>query len=81
MRDFKKVTKEEFDAFIKAYPRELEVRFVKVFPRKMTKPMYIKMLTYNDFTIADKFPESVVAKHDTWDDDYYIIEEVKDNVG
>lgn len=42
-------TKEEFETFILNYPHTLERDF------------YMGCLNYNDFSIADAFPESVVA--------------------
>jgi hypothetical protein len=51
---FKTVSKAEFDAFIAAYPRKL-VRDVAA----MYEP---PLLTFNDFTLAPKWPQSVVAK-------------------
>ena len=42
-------TKEEFETFILNYPHTLE------------RDYYMGWLTYNDFSIAGAFPESVVA--------------------
>lgn len=62
----KKVTCEEFDEFLKNYPRLLTIDVCGIF-----EPPCI---SYNDFELADRWPYSVVAK--TWaysddPDDYY----------
>lgn len=59
---FREVNKDEFDAFIAAYPRKL-VRDVA----GMYEP---PILTYNDFDVAPKWPESVVAKVSLNEDSY-----------
>ncbi len=48
----REVTKDEFDAFAKAYPRPLE--------RSVTAICEPPQLSYNDFTLGD-WPKSVVA--------------------
>jgi hypothetical protein len=53
MIEHRKVTKEEFDIFITTYPNKL-VRDVAW----MYEP---PLLSFNDFKIAGKWPESVVA--------------------
>lgn len=49
------VTKEEFEQYLKDYPRPLErdVAF-------MAEPPWV---SYNDFTLASGWPDSVVASH------------------
>ena len=42
-------TKEEFDKFLETYPNKLEQDF------------YMNAISFNDFTIAKKWPASVVA--------------------
>lgn len=63
------VTKEEFDKFIKEYPRKLEANFVTI-----CEP---PLMTYNDFSIAE-YPNSIVASfYDDWLDNdkrHYFIE-------
>jgi hypothetical protein len=54
-----KVTKEEFDAFIKAYPRPLE--------RDVNATVEPTCVTFNDFTLGD-WPKSVVASYVRGDD-------------
>lgn len=54
MNNFKKVTKEEFDEFIKNYPRQLE--------KDVSGICEPPLLTYNDFSNGQVWPESVVAK-------------------
>jgi hypothetical protein len=57
-------TKEEFDAFIKAYPRPLVFDVTGI-----CEPPYA---SYNDFTLGN-WPESVVAGYSHFDDNepYY----------
>jgi hypothetical protein len=50
------VTKVEFDAFVAAYPRPLV--------RDVFGAFEPPLVTYNDFNLAPKWPESVVASHD-----------------
>ena len=62
----KRVTKEEFDAWLEAYPRHLEVDVCGI-----CDPPSI---TYNDFELADRWPSSVVASTHAYDDkpgEYY----------
>jgi hypothetical protein len=49
----KPVTKEQFDAFIAAYPNKLNKDVAKMFEPPM--------LNYNDFTTGKKWPESIVC--------------------
>lgn len=67
----KNVPKAEFDAFIKNYPRHLEVDVTGI-----CDPPYI---SYNDFELADRWPSSVVASTSAYDDEpgqfYYCPEE------
>lgn len=71
MGEREKVSKAEFLDFIKNYPRKLDVDICGI-----SDP---PLKTYNDFTIADKWPESVVAstfKYPSNEEDrYYIPEE------
>ena len=62
-REYKEVSKEEFDKFIQEYPNKLE--------RDVTGICEPPLATYNDFTIASKWPESVVAKVDLYDGSKY----------
>jgi hypothetical protein len=50
----KPCTAEEFDSFLKAYPRPLE--------RDVAGMYEPPLVTYNDFTLGN-WPESVVASH------------------
>lgn len=67
----RRVTKEEFNAFIRNYPRKLDVDVYGV-----SEPPNI---TYNDFELATKWPYSIVASTFLYDDDpndyYYLPEE------
>ena len=49
-----KVSKEDFDHYINAYPRQLE--------KDVTGICEPPLLTYNDFSGGRKWPESIVAK-------------------
>ena len=52
------VSKEDFDKFISNYPSQLNVNVCGI-----SEPL---LVTYNDFSLKKKWPESVVAKyHDT----------------
>lgn len=51
--EFKKVTKEEFDNFLKNYPNKLE-KYVSF----MFEP---PLMTYNDYIKNKKWPDSVIA--------------------
>jgi hypothetical protein len=51
----KSVTKEEFEVFVKAYPRPLEFDVAAMFEPPLC--------TYNDFTLGD-WPASVVASYE-----------------
>lgn len=55
MTKFREVSAEEFKAFLKAYPRPLCFDVAG-----MCEP---PLATYNDFTIAPLWPDSVVASH------------------
>ena len=65
----KKVTKEEFNKFIDAYPGELEID-VSGISEPTTK-------SYNDFKLGN-WPESVVAACSVFDDDPYYTDVIKD---
>lgn len=54
MSEWKKVTKEEFDAFLFGYPRKLE--------RDYTSICEPPLLSFNDFDGGKVWPESMVAK-------------------
>lgn len=49
-KEWKTVSKEEFNKFLKSYPRELEVDY------------FMEVYTYNDFELANAWPHSIVAK-------------------
>jgi hypothetical protein len=75
MSNKKQVTKEEFDQFISSYPNTLETDVAQMFEPPLK--------TWNDFTIAPKWPDSVVAfsklydgsdYHDGMQPEYYIFE-------
>jgi hypothetical protein len=55
------VSKEELDAFVKAYPRTLK--------KNINGIMEPPLLTYNDFTLGD-WPQSVVAHVVLFEDSY-----------
>ena len=64
----KSVSKEEFDAFIKNYPRPLCVDVTGI-----SDPPAV---SYNDFALADRWPYSIVASTSAYDDDpagYYYV--------
>jgi len=64
----KSVSKEEFDAFIKNYPRPLCVDVTGI-----SDPPAI---SYNDFALADRWPYSIVASTFAYDNDpvgYYYV--------
>ena len=74
MEKFKKVSKEEFKKFIEEYPNELKTDIARI-----CEP---PLLSYNDFTIADKWPDSIVAKvillsymDEDMEDEYKILKE------
>lgn len=50
---WREVSKEEFDAWLKAYPRPL--RF------NVTRTCEPELLNWNDFSLAPMWPESMVA--------------------
>lgn len=54
MIDFKEVCRDEFDAFVRAYPRKLEVDVYGA----CDPPL----ITWNDFERAPLWPDSVVAR-------------------
>jgi hypothetical protein len=58
MKEYKRVTKEEFDIFIAEYPRKLE--------RDVSGISDPPTLTMNDFSIG-VWPDSVVAKADLYE--------------
>lgn len=64
----KSVTQQEFEDFIKNYPRPLEKDCYGAFEPPL--------ITYNDFELADKWPYSVVAYTYLYDDTghYYVPE-------
>lgn len=65
-RKIKRVTREEFYQFIKDYPRLLYTNWTGI-----SDPPQI---TYNDFSLADRWPYSVVAttyKYDNEPGEYY----------
>lgn len=64
----KEVTREEFNEFLKNYPRSLEVDVCGIY-----EPPCI---SYNDFELADRWPYSVVAK--TWAYSYIIMVNYKE---
>lgn len=53
--EFESVSKDIFDAYIKNYPRPLE-RNVHLISEPAT-------ISFNDFELAPKWPESMVARH------------------
>lgn len=55
MKSLKPCTKEEFDAFLAAYPRRVE--------RDVYMAGEPPLVTYNDFSLAPAWPQSVVASH------------------
>ena len=61
---FKQVSKAEFDAFIRQYPRKLDKDVCGIFEPPM--------ISWNDFTLAPMWPESVVAY--IWPEGYWIKE-------
>lgn len=54
MEEFVRVTKEEFENFIKNYPSKLEEHWIF-----FCTPAII---TWNDFSAGRKYPETIVAK-------------------
>lgn len=52
-KNYKQVSKEEFEEFIKSYPKKLEIDVCGI-----SEP---PLISYNDFSLG-KFPESIVAK-------------------
>jgi hypothetical protein len=76
MKNKIQVTKEEFEQFIGNYPNTLETNVAQTFEPPLK--------TWNDFTIAPKWPNSVVAfshlydgsdYHSGMQPEYYIFEE------
>ena len=57
----KDVTKEEYVAFIKNYPRKLEADCCAI-----SDP---PLITHNDFELANRWPYSIVAEHYAYSDD------------
>ena len=51
---FKRVSKEEYEEYLKHYPRPLEPDYYGVFEPPL--------ITWNDFQLADRWPFSVVAR-------------------
>lgn len=64
----RKVSKEEFEQFIKEYPNSLQTNITAIFEPPLK--------TWNDFKKSDKWPDSVVAFHYVQDDpkDFYIFD-------
>lgn len=62
----KNVTRQEFEDFIKNYPRPLE--------RDCFGAFEPPLITYNDFALADRWPDSVVASTYLYDGYYYVPE-------
>lgn len=58
---FKKVSKEEFDTFIKNYPRKLD--------RDVCGISDPPAISYNDFELANRWPYSIVASTMAYSDD------------
>lgn len=58
MSEWKDVTREELDAYVKTYPRRLE--------RNVTRICDPWMVNYNDFTLGN-WPESMVARYSEGD--------------
>lgn len=50
--ELQQVTKEAFDKFLHSYPNHLEEDY------------YMGVVTYNDFSIAPMWPDSIVASRD-----------------
>ena len=68
--DTRRVSKKEFQNFIKNYPRHLELDV-----NGISEPPCI---TYNDFQLANRWPYSIVAQTFCYDDDpndYYYCKE------
>lgn len=62
----KRVSKKEFNEFIKNYPRKLQVDVCGIWEPPL--------ISYNDLALADRFPKTVVAMTYAYDDnpeDYY----------
>lgn len=57
----KNVTKEEFEQFIRNYPRELE--------KHVSGICYPPAISYNDFELANRWPYRAVAKTFMYTDD------------
>lgn len=57
----KRVTRQEFEDFIRNYPRPLKKDCYGVFDPPL--------ITYNDFALANKWPYSVIASTYIYDDD------------
>jgi hypothetical protein len=63
--EMKSVSKDEFSAFLKSYPRKLE--------RDVYGACEPPMVTYNDFARAPQWPDSIVASTDTEGTFYRIV--------
>jgi hypothetical protein len=64
IREFQKVSEEEFDLFLKRYPKIVS---------DVNAAFEPPLITYNDFSSGEKWPESVVARRILNDpDEYYI---------
>lgn len=61
-KTFRVVSELEFNAFVASYPRKLVGNVAAMYEPPL--------LTLNDFEIAAKWPESVVAKIIKWSDGY-----------
>lgn len=57
----KQVTKEEFEEFIKSYPRPLRIDVCGIYDPPL--------ISYNDFALANRWPYSIVAHTYVYDDD------------
>lgn len=79
MNEFVRVSKEEFDSFVKNYPVELQEHWIEF----CTPPI----ITWNDFSSGKQYPDTIVARtydysHPIWDEvekyeeEYYIKTEV-----
>jgi hypothetical protein len=67
----KRVTEEEFEKFIKEYPRPLKKDITGIFEPPL--------MTFNDFSLDPFWPGSVVAYYYLNTDEFYIREFEKEN--
>tara|TARA_R110000764_G_scaffold227600_1_gene317804 strand:- start:370 stop:597 length:228 start_codon:yes stop_codon:yes gene_type:complete len=63
MKDYKKVTKEEFDKFVNEYPNKLDWNVTGI-----CEP---PLCSYNDFTNGKVWPKSMIAKVKMYDGSEY----------